>query len=193
MSFSSFNPFNVMILDLDRNSQSLSIQARSSKASPSLPFSVLPQLLSLSEPLRSHQSGSFPLKGFCRSYLSVCKLHPSTPSFCLEVSAHSLGLWLATSSERPSQPSKLKLHPVFFHDNSSQFMVNFWVCFITVSLLWNTSQGKSGSVLFSILHQVPRVLMGRSSIFIEQNEWMGRWMGGWLVVFKRISLELPTF
>ena len=173
MSFSSFSPFNVMILDLDRNSQSLSIQARSSKASPSLPFSALPRLLSLSEPLRSHQPGSFPLKGFCRSYLSVCKLHPS--------------------SERLSQPSKLKLHPVFFHDNSLQFMVNFWVCFITVSLLWNMSQGKSGSVLFSILHQVPRVLMGRSSIFIEQNEWMGGWMGRWLVVFKRISLELPTF
>lgn len=169
MSFFSFNPFNVMILDLDRNSQSLSIQAMSSKASPSLPFSAFPWLLSLSEPLQSHKPGPFPLKGFCRSYFSLCKLHPSTPSFCLEASAHSLGLWLATSTERPSQPSKLKLHPVFFHDNSSQFMVNFWVCFITVSLLWWHEPRERSSALFSILHPVPRMLRegSRSSVFIE--------------------------
>lgn len=138
MSFSSFSPFNVMILDLDRNSQSLSIQARSSKASPSLPFSALPRLLSLSEPLRSHQPGSFPLKGFCRSYLSVCKLHPSTPSFCPEVSAHcSFFRSLTSYFLREAVPAfQTKTSPCIFPWQSitiyGELLSVFYYCLTTV-------------------------------------------------------------
>lgn len=113
MSFSSFNPFNVMILDLDRNSQSLSIQARSSKASPSLPFSVLPRLLSLSEPSVS-PIRFFPTKGFLQVIL-VCVQIASLHSILLSGSFCSFFRSLASYFLREAVPAfQTKTSPCIF-------------------------------------------------------------------------------
>lgn len=117
--------FDYRYMNLKGDSHSLTFFARSSKSGPSLPFNLilsnLPLAPSLFKPFWSssehapHQARllltSEPLRCFF-GYRLLPSLSSQSGSFY-----SFLGLRLDTSSEMPSLPPNLKLHPVLFHYN----------------------------------------------------------------------------